>query len=43
MDHYRVNEVVGSGGFGQAVLCTRIADNKVRDGFVVELMFMALP
>ncbi|CAM9906574.1 unnamed protein product [Ectocarpus sp. 13 AM-2016] len=28
MDHYRVNEVVGSGGFGQAVLCTRIADNK---------------
>ncbi|CAN0324950.1 unnamed protein product, partial [Ectocarpus fasciculatus] len=28
MDRYRVNEVVGSGGFGQAVLCTRKTDNK---------------
>lgn len=43
MEHYRANEVVGSGGFGQAVLCTRIADNKVSDGFVVDLVLIALP
>ncbi|CAM9947140.1 unnamed protein product [Ectocarpus sp. 12 AP-2014] len=28
MDRYRVNEVVGRGGFGQAVRCSRIADNE---------------
>ncbi|CBN79304.1 conserved unknown protein [Ectocarpus siliculosus] len=28
LGHYRVNEVVGRGGFGQAARCTRIADNE---------------
>lgn len=30
MDRYRVDKVVGKGSFGQAVLCSRIADGKVR-------------
>ena len=30
MDRYRKDKVVGKGSFGQAILCSRIADGKVR-------------